>query len=140
MAAAPTPVGYPNHLTLSNQSYYLPAAVDTLTGRKYLEGKVSPIVNPAISKDPRELAMLREQIFQSPNAEHVKIPIKDGALLDGVLFKTENSRGVIYYCLGREGCYEYVAKRDDLVAWMIDFFTSYVGDDIDILLVNPSLE
>ena len=134
------------NVNFSNQSilsYYCTPSVgntiDWMTGRDYLENKLSGLVNNAVSEDPQKLLDLRKQLFNNKRIEQVSIPSKDGlTTLDGALFKSEKpAKGAIFLILGSGGCYEKIADENDLASSFVNFFQSDVGNDIDILVVNP---
>lgn len=131
---------------LSNQSYIaqylypvLGDAFDTVTGRNFFHGKLSPIVNSAIGKDKKKLDILRKELMQRPGVERVGFNAVDGTPLDGVLIKgeTQPAKGVIFLALGRDGCYESIANPKDLASEFVNFFQTDVGKDVDIFVINP---
>src|SRR5262249_26021196 len=106
----------------ANQPFYgrfLPACItafiDWITGRSFLEKKLAPLINDAMGDSKTTLAPLRQRLLSNTNNEHVRIPRKNGAFLDGVLMKADRpAKGVILFALGRGGTYEKCAKDDDL--------------------------
>jgi hypothetical protein len=51
--------------------------------------------------------------------------------------KKQPAKGVIFYVFGLGGTYEKTAKVSDLACDFIKFFRSYIGHDLDILVINP---
>ena len=132
-------------VSLSNQSFvscYINPSVgktiDWATGRDYLEGKLSFLVNGAVSEDSNKMSGLRTTLFADQSIQRVSVPTKDGLTLDGALFKSEKpAKGAIFFIMGSGGYYEKIADTTDGAVNFIHFFKNHVGNDIDILVVNP---
>ncbi len=134
-----TKINFSNQSILS--SYCSPSVGNTfdwMTGRDHLESKLSNLVNSSVSEDPKKMSEQRTELFRNPNIQRVSVPSKDGMTLDGALFKSEEpAKGAIFLVSGSGGYYEKVAEQSDLLSHFVQFFKSHVGNDIDILIINP---